>query len=81
MGTYEVEQTIKQFGHALTRLEEALTRSAEYDDIVIDATIQRFEFTIELCWKALIPIAKSKPRSSTREFQSMPRLCEYCSLI
>src|SRR5690554_5023052 len=53
MGTYEVEQTIKQFGHALTRLEEALTRSAEYDDIVIDATIQRFEFTIELCWKAL----------------------------
>lgn len=53
MGVNEVKQTIEQFGQALTRLEEALARSPEHDDIVIDATIQRFEFTIELCWKSL----------------------------
>jgi nucleotidyltransferase substrate binding protein (TIGR01987 family) len=53
MGAYEVKETVEQFGQALTRLEEVLERSAEHDDIVIDATIQRFEFTIELCWKSL----------------------------
>lgn len=44
---------IQQFSKALKRLEEALERSASDDDLVMDATIQRFEFTIELCWKAL----------------------------
>lgn len=53
MGVNEVKQSIEQFGQALTRLEEALGRSAEQDDIVIDATIHRFEFTIELCWESL----------------------------
>jgi nucleotidyltransferase substrate binding protein (TIGR01987 family) len=46
-------ETLEQFGRALFRLEESLQRSAEHDDLVIDATIQRFEFTIELCWKTL----------------------------
>lgn len=53
MGAHELKLTIEQFGQALTRLDEVLQRSPELDDIVIDATIQRFEFTIELCWKSL----------------------------
>lgn len=52
MKTNEPAESIEQFGKALTRLEEVLQRMPS-DDIVIDATIQRFEFTIELCWKAL----------------------------
>ncbi len=38
---------------AITRLEEALAHKADPDRLIIDATIQRFEFTFELCWKTL----------------------------
>jgi len=46
------EQKIKNFKNALTRLGEALATDLT-DDIVLDAVIQRFEFTVELAWKAL----------------------------
>jgi nucleotidyltransferase substrate binding protein (TIGR01987 family) len=38
---------------ALSKLHESLSRDPEKDDIVIDATIQRFEFTYELSWKLM----------------------------
>ncbi|WP_331490603.1 HI0074 family nucleotidyltransferase substrate-binding subunit [Aquibacillus rhizosphaerae] len=38
---------------AIKKLHETLERDATNDDIVIDATIQRFEFTYELSWKIL----------------------------
>ena len=50
------EDTLKD---TLTSLENALHRFAEAlahpnaDDVVMDGTIQRFEFTFELFWKAL----------------------------
>lgn len=53
MEAREIRETLEQFGKALQRLEEALQRSADNDSLVIDATIQRFEFTFELCWKTL----------------------------
>ncbi len=41
-------------GNALRRLQEALHHAdIETNDIVVDATIQRFEFCIELFWKML----------------------------
>jgi nucleotidyltransferase substrate binding protein (TIGR01987 family) len=47
------QDVLEPFDKALMRLEEALLRSAELDDLVIVATIQRFEFTFELGWEAL----------------------------
>ena len=38
---------------ALDRLDEALARDVLADALVLDATIQRFEFCVELCWRAL----------------------------
>ncbi|WP_084221910.1 HI0074 family nucleotidyltransferase substrate-binding subunit [Mesobacillus subterraneus] len=38
---------------ALSKLKESLSRDPEQDDIVIDATIKRFEFTYELSWKLM----------------------------
>lgn len=43
--------SLEVFDNALSRLEEALRLDAT--DINVDASIQRFEFTVELCWKTL----------------------------
>jgi nucleotidyltransferase substrate binding protein (TIGR01987 family) len=40
-----------EFGHAVDRLREALAEP-EANPLLVDGTIQRFEFTIELFWKA-----------------------------
>ena len=45
---------------ALTALEIVTIKPAEKDRINIDATIQRFEFTIELFWKLLKKILLTK---------------------
>jgi len=42
---------LSHFERALSRLEEALAKPE--DPIVRDASIQRFEFTFEMAWKAL----------------------------
>jgi nucleotidyltransferase substrate binding protein (TIGR01987 family) len=47
----KLESQIKQFAAALTRLKEAL--SAQKTEMVRDSAIQRFEFTLDLGWKAL----------------------------
>lgn len=40
-------------GNALERLKEVMAVSPEENDYVVDATIQRFEFSFELFWKTL----------------------------
>jgi nucleotidyltransferase substrate binding protein (TIGR01987 family) len=47
-----MKATLESLGKALDRLEEALGQPLE-NPLAVDATIQRFEFTIELFWKAL----------------------------
>jgi nucleotidyltransferase substrate binding protein (TIGR01987 family) len=47
------KESFEALGDALDRLEEALEISLDKNGIVIDATIQRFEFTFELFWKTL----------------------------
>jgi len=44
---------LEKFKNSLTRLEQVLQRDIKSDDIVLDATIQRFEFTFENGWKAI----------------------------
>lgn len=46
-------QTLETLGRALDRLEEAVAEPEQASRLVIDGTIQRFEFAIELFWKAL----------------------------
>ncbi len=47
-----VAQSLANLRMALTRLDEALAQPDE-NLLIVDGTIQRFEFVIELCWKAL----------------------------
>ncbi len=47
-----VERSLANWDRALTRLEEALSVPMA-DSLVVDGTIQRFEFSFELAWKSL----------------------------
>ncbi|MBE0510941.1 MAG: nucleotidyltransferase substrate binding protein, partial [Gammaproteobacteria bacterium] len=51
MSEEKIQQSLTNLGRALTRLEEAL-KEPDTNSLVIDGTIQRFEFVIELFWKA-----------------------------
>ncbi|WP_366922102.1 nucleotidyltransferase substrate binding protein [Metallumcola ferriviriculae] len=52
MDIEKLEDKFLNYSKALSRLKESLERD-ESDDIVLDAVIQRFEFTYELSWKLL----------------------------
>ena len=45
MSSERLEFSAEKLGRALDRLDEAL--SAPHTDLLVDATIQRFEFTVE----------------------------------
>lgn len=61
------------FTQALSRLKAVLAEDLSSNDIVLDATIQRFEFTYELAWKLVKSyleyqgIEAASPRESIRE--------------
>lgn len=48
----KLKHSFENLNRALNRLEEALHEDLE-NGLIVDGTIQRFEFTIELYWKAL----------------------------
>lgn len=52
MNNTKIKQSFENLGKALARLEEALQVSHP-NPLIIDGTIQRFEFVIELFWKVL----------------------------
>lgn len=47
-----MRERFKDYENALARLKEALMQEHD-NDIIIDAVIQRFEFTFELAWKLM----------------------------
>lgn len=49
----KVKDKAEDLEKAVHRLRESLERDYTKDDIVIDAAIQRFEFTYELSWKLM----------------------------
>lgn len=63
----------EDYRRALLRLQTALKKEADLDDMYLDATIQRFEFCFELAWKLMKAILEyegieaNSPRSSIRE--------------
>ena len=72
MSEEKIQQSVTNLGRALTRLEEALNEP-DTNSLVIDGTIQRFEFVIELFWKAFKRILNregiqvSTPRESIKQ--------------
>jgi nucleotidyltransferase substrate binding protein (TIGR01987 family) len=72
MSEEKIQQSLTNLGRALTRLKEALDEP-EANSLIIDGTIQRFEFVIELYWKAFKRILDregiqvSTPRESIKQ--------------
>lgn len=60
MSDVQLELAFKKLAKALTALEIMVKKPMEADRSNIDATIQRFEFTIELYWKLLKRILQTK---------------------
>jgi nucleotidyltransferase substrate binding protein (TIGR01987 family) len=52
MSKIKIQQSMLNLENALLRLKEAL-HEPKNNTLIIDATIQRFEFVIELYWKTL----------------------------
>ena len=63
----------ENYHHAFMRLQAALRKDADVDDMYLDATIQRFEFCFELAWKLMKAVLEyegieaNSPRSCIRE--------------
>ena len=63
----------ENYYRALGRLQTALEKDADTDDMYLDATIQRFEFCFELAWKLMKVVLEyegsevNSPRSTIRE--------------
>lgn len=53
MSKYQIQEGFLKVEKALKSLETALLKPMDADDLYLDATIQRFEFSIELLWKLL----------------------------
>ncbi|HHY74197.1 MAG TPA: nucleotidyltransferase [Bacillus bacterium] len=68
----KLKQSMSNLKNALDRLEDAVQRETT-DKLLIDGTIQRFEFTIELFWKTLKRfleedgVEATTPRSTLKE--------------
>jgi nucleotidyltransferase substrate binding protein (TIGR01987 family) len=59
MTAKNLEKRLETLQRAYKRLKEVLSLNMEETDIVIDATIQRFEFTFELAWKTIKEFAET----------------------
>jgi nucleotidyltransferase substrate binding protein (TIGR01987 family) len=59
MGLEKNEQ-LRNFKESLLKLNEVMSRDLSKDDIILDASIQRFEFTFENAWKTIKLILKSR---------------------
>jgi nucleotidyltransferase substrate binding protein (TIGR01987 family) len=72
MSEEKIQQSLHNLDRALKRLSEALDEPSS-NSLVIDGTIQRFEFVIELFWKAFKRlldregIQVSTPRESIKQ--------------
>jgi nucleotidyltransferase substrate binding protein (TIGR01987 family) len=72
MSEQKAQQSLENLRKALQRLQEALQESSE-NSLIIDGTIQRFEFVFELYWKTfkrlliLEGIETSTPREALKK--------------
>lgn len=65
--------SLRELGNALDRLQDALSRDISADSMFVDATIQRFEFSVELTWKTLKKLLTSEGEEARTPRQALQR--------
>ena len=65
MSNYQIEQAFLRLEKALKALGVVVVKPIDPDCAYVDATIQRFEFSIELFWKLLRLLLSSKGVDAT----------------
>ncbi|MBF0153107.1 MAG: nucleotidyltransferase substrate binding protein [Magnetococcales bacterium] len=65
--------SLRELGYALDRLQEALSRDVRTDSMVLDATIQRFEFCVELTWKTLKKLLEAEGENAKTPKQALQK--------
>jgi len=77
MKTERIAEIANDYKKALKRLEEAINENPRESKVIIDGTIQRFEFTFELAWKLVKAVLNyygteaNSPRSAIKEGYKM----------
>ena len=54
----ELKLAYSYFEKSYTRFKEALSVDGKTNSLYLDASIQRFEFTFEMCWKTKAFLSK-----------------------
>ena len=73
MNQKRTKELLDDYRKAVSRLDESLHESLSKGSIVMDGTIQRFEFTFELAWKVLKSVLEfqgieaTTPRAAVKE--------------
>jgi len=73
MSADRVHALLSEYERALARLQEAAKADPALNDVVVDGTIQRFEFTFELAWKMIKAVLEHQgvlvqsPRAAIKE--------------
>lgn len=65
------DQNFKDLGEALERLKEALQAAPDKNRFVIDSTIHRFEFCIQLFWKNFKNLLKTEGKEALSPKESI----------
>ena len=66
-----IKQNFYDLAEALERLREALAAPVDKERLIIDATIQRFEFSIELFWKNFKNLAELQGKEALSPRQAL----------
>jgi nucleotidyltransferase substrate binding protein (TIGR01987 family) len=75
--TAKIDLAFKLLGDALERLEEAVSEPIDAKRMNVDSTIQRFEFCIELFWKALKRILENEEVQTSSPKDVMQKAYKY----
>ena len=75
----KAQEILTDLKNAFARLQEAL--DLEETLIVKDASIQRFEFTFELCWKLMQAVAKFKDAKTTGSVRDSIRTAAQLGIV
>lgn len=73
MTVEQIKMKLEEYEKAVAKLQAALKKDVNADDVYLDGVIQRFEFCFELAWKmmkaylAYDGIEANSPRASIRE--------------